>query len=46
VTTPPTIERAAAGIREELELQVAEFEEQGKLLEAIACASAPSTTSR
>jgi excinuclease ABC subunit B len=34
VTTPPTIERAAAVIREELERHVAEFEEEGKLLEA------------
>ncbi len=34
VTTPPTIERAGAVIREELERHVAEFEEQGKLLEA------------
>ena len=34
VTTPPTIERAAEGIREELEAQVARFEEAGKLLEA------------
>ena len=34
VTTPPTIERAAAAIREELEQHVAEFEEEGKLLEA------------
>ena len=34
VTTPPTIERAAAAIREELERHVAMFEEEGKLLEA------------
>ena len=34
MTTPPTIERAAAAIREELERHVAMFEEEGKLLEA------------
>ena len=34
MTTPPTIERAAAAIREELERHVATFEEEGKLLEA------------
>ena len=34
VTTPPTIERAGATIREELERHVAMFEEEGKLLEA------------
>jgi excinuclease ABC subunit B len=34
VTTPPTIERASASIREELERHVASFEEEGKLLEA------------
>ncbi len=46
VTKEETIERAVDQIRFELEEQTKWFESQGKDLEAHACGSGPSTTSR